>query len=125
CLIDGAIGEPTMVRMELQWRAPAGAEQVGWRWDPAIAGDGLLFDLGSHGLDLLDHWFGPIETVHGFSTTRLPWSQVNDEVVGAFRFESGVLGAATWGFAGAVPRDEITITGSNGTVAVPLFDEGP
>ena len=125
CLGDGTIGEPTMARMELHWRAPASADTVGWRWDPEVGGDGLLLDLGSHGLDLLDHWFGPIEAVRGFSTTRLPWSRVTDEVVGAFRFESGVLGAATWGFAGALPRDEIIITGSNGKLAVPLFEEGP
>lgn len=125
CLGDGTIGEPTMVRMDLQWRAPAGADVVGWRWDPQVAGDGLLFDLGSHGLDLLDHWFGPIASIHSFSTTRLPWSRVTDEVVGALRFESGVLGAATWGFAGALPNDEITISGSSGTLTVPLFEEGP
>jgi len=125
CLSDATIGEPTLVQMDLRWQAPAGAEQAGWRWDPDVAGDGLLLDLGSHGLDLLDHWFGRIDKVHGFSATRLPWSQVTDEVVGSFRFASDVLGTASWGFAGSVPSDVITITGTGGTLTVPLLAEGP
>jgi len=125
CLHDGTIGQPTLVQMDIRWRAPAGPEKVGWRWDPDIAGDGLLYDLGSHGLDLLDHWFGPIADVSGFSATRLPWSRVTDEVVGTFRFTSGVLGAATWGFAGTKPSDLISVTGTGGNLTVPLFEEGP
>src|SRR5690554_4389758 len=120
----GAIGEPTLVQMDLRVPAPSGPEHAGWRWDPDVAGDGLLFDLGSHGLDLLDHWFGPVTDVHGFKVRRLPWARVNDEVVGSFRFESGVLGTATWGFAGTEARDLITITGSAGSMSVPLFDDG-
>lgn len=125
CVHDGTIGEPTLVQMDLRWRAPAGPAAVGWRWDPAVGGDGLLLDLGSHGLDLLDHWFGPIDAVQGFSTTWLPWARVTDEVVGSFRFRSGVLGVASWAFAGTLPADLITITGTGGTLTVPLFENGP
>ncbi len=121
----GSIGEPTLVQMDLRVPAPSGAVSAGWRWDPGVAGDGLLLDLGSHGLDLLDHWFGPITEVHGFRATRLPWSQVSDEVAGSFRFNTGVLGTATWGFAGTEARDMISITGTAGSMSVPLFDDGP
>ncbi|HZJ08843.1 MAG TPA: Gfo/Idh/MocA family oxidoreductase [Trueperaceae bacterium] len=124
-LQDGSIGEPAMVRMDLSWPAPTGPDQAGWRWDPEVAGDGLLLDLGSHGLDLLDHWLGPIAEVDGFSATRLPWSRVKDEVVGSIRFASGVLGAVSWSFAGPGQHDLITITGSSGRLTVPLFAEGP
>ncbi len=120
-IASGAIGEVTRVHLDLQWAAPPSREAVGWRWDPQTAGDGLLFDLGSHGLDLLDHWLGPIESATGHKATRLHWSEVTDEVVGAFRFASGVLGTASWGFAGAYPRDSLTLFGSRGTVSVPVF----
>lgn len=120
-LAAGAIGDVTRVHLDLQWAAPPSRETVGWRWDPEIAGDGLLLDLGSHGLDLLDHWFGPIHSVVGHKATRLPWSTVTDEVVATFRFDSGVLGTASWGFAGAYPRDSLTVFGSGGTVSVPVF----
>src|SRR5690606_41556871 len=96
--------------------AHAGPDQGGGRGDPECAGYVLPLDLGSHGLDLLDHWFGPIESAQGYAATRLPWSRVTDEVVASFRFASGVLGAATWGFAGTSPSDLIRITGTGGTL---------
>lgn len=120
-LASGTIGEVTRVHLDLQWAAPPSREAVGWRWDRETAGDGLLFDLGSHGLDLLDHWLGPIESATGHAATRLPWSEVTDEVVGTFRFESDVLGTASWGFAGAYPRDSLTLFGSRGSLSVPVF----
>lgn len=123
-LTDGSIGTPRMVRLDLRWQRPRGRNNAGWRWDPEIAGDGLLLDLGSHGLDLLDHWFGPIAEAQGFSATRLPWSEVTDEVVGSFRFAGGVLGSAAWSFADNVLRDEIRILGSEGSITVPLFEAG-
>jgi 1,5-anhydro-D-fructose reductase (1,5-anhydro-D-mannitol-forming) len=124
-LHDGSIGEPTLVQCELHQPPPASPEGAGWRWDPAVGGDGLLLDVGSHGLDLLDHWFGPIAEVHGFASSRLPWSSVADEVVGAFRFASGVHGVGTWGFTGATRRDRIAVVGTEGRIAVPLFADGP
>jgi 1,5-anhydro-D-fructose reductase (1,5-anhydro-D-mannitol-forming) len=124
-LEGGSIGEPTLVQLELHLPAPAEAADGGWRWDPAVGGDGLLLDVGSHGLDLVDHWFGPIAAVEGFAATRLPWSRVPDEVVGSFRFASGPLGVGTWGFAGTARRDALTIVGTRGSISVPLLAEGP
>jgi 1,5-anhydro-D-fructose reductase (1,5-anhydro-D-mannitol-forming) len=103
-------------------RAPSAA---GWRWDPAVGGDGLLLDVGSHGLDLLDHWFGPIAEVRGFAASRSRGRRVTDEVVAAFRFESGVHGVGTWGFAGTHRRDRIDDRGHRGPAHVPLFADGP
>ena len=123
-LHDGSIGTPTLVQCELHQPAPD-PDDPGWRWDPEVGGDGLLFDLGSHGLDLLDHWLGPLAEVRAFAATRLPWSRVTDEVVGAFRFENGAMGVATWGFAGGVRRDRITVVGTRGSLSVPLFADGP
>jgi predicted dehydrogenase len=123
-LHDGTIGHPTMVHLDLQ-QPPPERDSAGWRWDPEVGGDGMLLDVGSHGLDLVDHWLGPIEEVQGHAATRLPWSRVADEVVGSFRCASGVLGVGTWGFAGAVRRDLITVTGTRGSVSVPLLADGP
>ncbi len=124
-LHDGSIGEPTLVQLELRMRPPRDGAAAGWRWDPQVGGDGLLFDVGSHGLDLVDHWLGPIEEVEGYAASRLPWSHVADEVVGSFRFASGALGVGAWSFAAPAPHDAITVFGTRGSVAVPLLADGP
>ena len=122
---DGSIGVPTLVQCELHQPPPSDPENPGWRWQADVGGDGLLLDLGSHGLDLLDHWLGPIVEARAFTASRLPWSRVTDEVVATFRFDSGVLGSGTWGFASPTRSDRITVVGSAGSVSVPLFADGP
>lgn len=124
-LQSGAIGEPRQVQLELHQPAPDGPERAGWRWDPAIAGGGLVMDLGSHALDLLDQWLGPIDEVHALRGTRLPWSQVEDEVAAVFGFASGVKGVAGWGFNGTLRRDVMSVVGTRGRLSVPLLSEGP
>jgi predicted dehydrogenase len=124
-LAEGAIGTPTRVHAVVAQPPPAAAGRAGWRWDAATAGDGLLFDLGSHGLDLFDHWFGPVRTVHGLARTRSTWAQVSDEVVATLAFERGVIGTAAWGFAGPTVRDRIEVFGTAGSLSVPLFADGP
>jgi len=121
----GAIGEPRLVALDLHVPPPASPGDVGWRWDRSVAGGGMVMDLGSHALDLLDHWLGPIDTVHALHATRLAWSSVEDQVVAAFGFASGVQGTAMWGFNGAASRDTMTVFGSEGSVSVPLLTEGP
>ncbi len=121
----GSLGAPTMVRLDLAWPAPPGREDAGWRWDPVIAGEGLLLDLGSHALDLLDHWFGEVAEASGFTATRLSWAQVPDQVVGVLRFASDLLGVASWDFAAAAHRDALTVTLERGSVRVPVFADGP
>jgi malonyl-CoA/methylmalonyl-CoA synthetase len=125
-LHDGSIGEPTLVQCELHQPPPAGPDRAGWRWDPAVGGDGLLLDLGSHGLDLLDHWLGPIAEVRGFASSRLPWSSGSPtrswarsasraastaSPPGASRARPGGTGSRSWAARGAS--------------AVPLFADGP
>ena len=124
-IAEGAIGTPRLVQLELHQPPPQDPAAPGWRWDPAIAGGGLLMDLGSHALDLLDHWLGPIADVRSFRATRLPWARVEDQLVAAFAFASGVQGAAVWGFNGGVRRDVMSVVGTHGRIAVPLFGDGP
>jgi 1,5-anhydro-D-fructose reductase (1,5-anhydro-D-mannitol-forming) len=109
----------------LRQRPPHDPAAAGWRWDPQVGGDGLLLDVGSHGLDLVDHWLGAIAEVEGFAASRLPWSRVPDEVAGSFRFASGALGVGTWSFAAPAPHDAVTVFGTRGSVSVPLLAEGP
>lgn len=126
-LDEGAIGAPRGVTMLLtQPPDPAAdADPPPWRYRPEIAGGGLLLDLGSHGLDLLDFLLGPIETAVGVAAAQVGRTPVEDAVAGAFAFASGALGTALWSFEADAARDRIEIVGTAGALAFPVFAAGP
>ncbi len=67
----GAIGEARGVIVRLI--RPAKVEEAdasNWRVDPAIAGGGYFYDVGSHMLDLLDFLLGPITAVQGTAANQ-------------------------------------------------------
>lgn len=124
-LAEGAIGEPRLLRCLLQMPEPSWTARGGWRFDPDVGGGGLFVDVGSHALDLLDHWFGPVVDVSGHAATRVPASRVEDQVTARFRFASGVDGVGLWDFVSPGQADEVTVVGSRGSVRVPLILDGP
>ena len=95
-----------------------------WRLDPAVAGGGLLLDLGSHALDLFDFLLGPLTDVKG-SAARFAEGVVEDVVVMNFRTASGALGSASWNFAAASRNDVIEIDGTNARLVMPCFGDDP
>lgn len=46
--------------------------RVGWKQDKTVCGGGVLFDLGSHVIDLISHLCGEIVTVSGHSQIAYP-----------------------------------------------------
>ena len=120
---EGAIGTPRTVVARLA--VPTPADRSGWRFDPEVAGGGLLMDLGSHVLDLLDHWLGPITATSGHAVTRTPGGRVEDEVTARFTFASGAHGVLFASFDGVSDVDDLRVFGANGSVRVPVFADGP
>jgi 1,5-anhydro-D-fructose reductase (1,5-anhydro-D-mannitol-forming) len=123
-LIDGgALGRITglVYRHCRLCRSSQGDE---WRLDPVRAGGGLLLDLGSHALDLIDFLLGPLSDVSG-SAARFTEGKTEDVVVMTFRTERGALGAASWNFAASARNDLIEIEGTHGRLAVACFGDDP
>ena len=48
------------------------ARRAGWKQDRDVCGGGVLFDLGSHVIDLLSHLIGPLSSVSGMSQIAYP-----------------------------------------------------
>ena len=94
-----------------------------WRIDPAIAGGGYFYDLGSHQLDYFDFLFGPIKEVNGVAANQSGAYPAEDIVLGNFSFESGVLGTGSWCFTTGETsqKDEIVIIGNKGEIRFPCF----
>ncbi|MBO1753025.1 Gfo/Idh/MocA family oxidoreductase [Actinotalea sp. BY-33] len=125
-LRDGTIGEPRAVTVRLLKRAETWPEgQAPWRVRPEISGGGLLVDLGSHTLDLLDHLLGPVTSVTGTAANRGRHHAAEDVVTASFRHATGVDGVGLWCFDAGQELDEVEIVGSRGSVAFSTLGEEP
>jgi predicted dehydrogenase len=122
-LAGGAIGRVTSARVEVMDRLATGDQATAWRFDPAVAGGGLLLDVGSHCVDLLDYLLGEIVEVAGFSVNTGGTYAVEDVTAASFRMAGGVIGTGIWNFNAGDKRDGMVFAGSLGGLRVPLFHE--
>lgn len=120
----GAIGDIRTVRIT-HLKPGRGLEGQGWRMDKAVSGGGLLHDVGSHTLDIIDYLAGPIEEVQAFTANQRGLYTVEDTVCASFRFASGALGTGTWSFESACNTDANEIEGTQGRIRFSTFGNTP
>lgn len=120
-LRSGSLGRVTSVHVELRQPLVSGDGARAWRYDRALAGGGLLYDMGSHAIDLLDFLFGPVEQVRGFSANTGGAYAVEDITTAAFRLGGGVLATALWNFNAGAASDALVITTAAGEVRTAVF----
>jgi predicted dehydrogenase len=90
-LIDeGKLGKPVFARAQLScWYPPI---EGAWRQKPDLGGGGSLMDMGGHCLDLLEMFFGPIQSVSCFTNRIVHAYQSEDSAVVSVKFANGALG---------------------------------
>jgi predicted dehydrogenase len=88
-IADGQLGKPVYGRAQLScWYPP---DPKAWRQDPTLGGGGSLIDMGSHCIDLLELFFGPVSKVSCF-TNRVHGYASEDSAVVLLHFANGGLG---------------------------------
>ncbi|MFW6388133.1 MAG: Gfo/Idh/MocA family protein [bacterium] len=123
----GEIGTVRFVRVTMQ-RTPdvtPGAKdraELPWRLQREFAGGGLIMDVGSHVLDLLDFYFGPIVNVQGMASNQAGLYEVEDTVSGHWEFESGIHGVGVWCFVSYDTEDHIDIFGTEGQIRLSVLN---
>ena len=128
---EGKIGEVRCVQVAMYDRGPertARAEpaELPWRVRPEVSGGGLILDVGSHALDLLDFYFGPIAEAKGLSSNLAGLYPAEDMVSGTWMFESGIHGSGMWCFVADRKEDQIEIFGTAGRIGFSVLDvDGP
>jgi predicted dehydrogenase len=122
-LTEGAVGPITSVHI-VHYDRLVSAGEGGWRVVPAEAGAGLLFDLASHGLDLLDFLVGPVVSAAGHATNTGGRYAAEDVTAASFAFASGAVGTGVWNFNADRRHDELIVTGRDATLRVPVFTDG-
>lgn len=121
-LAAGALGRLTGVAV--RYAAPPPRDN--WRLDPALAGAGLFYDLGSHALDLLDHLVGPLTDAVGHAANRSGrHPAVEDTVALAFRGADGAPGVGHWNFAAPHREDVIELHGTEARLTFACFADEP
>jgi predicted dehydrogenase len=92
-----------------------------WRVDAAVAGAGHFLDVGSHALDLLDFFLGPLTHVEGNASNVASDYAVEDTVSLRFLAAGGVRGSMECDFASATRDDTMRITGTDGEATFCVF----
>lgn len=100
-------------------------EKVTWRFQPEHSGGGLLLDVGSHALDLLDFLVGPLIKSKGIARNLSKNFEVEDQIDLTFQIGIGIQGSAHWNFATENHVDEFTIAGERGEVRFSCFMATP
>jgi predicted dehydrogenase len=84
---EGKLGKPVYARAQLScWYPPV---PKAFRQDPALGGGGSLIDMGSHCIDLLEMFFGPVEKISCFINNTIHAYSSEDSAVVLLQFENG------------------------------------
>ena len=123
-IVEGAIGEPTALRivyacwLDRAWSA-AQSPSDNWRIDPARAGGGAVADLAPHGLDLAAMLLGePIVALTGLLQQRVHDYDVEDGGMLVGRTAAGVLVGVhnAYNVPETLPRRRLEICGTRGQI---------
>jgi 1,5-anhydro-D-fructose reductase (1,5-anhydro-D-mannitol-forming) len=115
-IAKGVIGVPAIAELTSHDWVPPEPGERGWRFKPAMAGGGPLYDIASHRLDLLNYFFGKPLRVSGHLSNLVHQTEVEDNATVMVDYDSGVRGIVDVRWHSRVQRDEFRIRGSEGEI---------
>ncbi len=111
---QGAIGQPLLAFITCyEWRSPGEVKRT-WQFDPALAGGGPLYDIGSHRIDLLNFFFGEPQRVTAHMSNAVHRMRVEDCATVMIEYTGKVRGIVDVRWNSHVKKDEFRIIGTDG-----------
>ena len=115
-LASGVLGE--VLQFENAFTAKVDMSRR-WNSDPAMSGGGVLIDNGTHSVDIIRYFMGPIDAVLVVETGGTQGLSVDENVKMFAKTSAGAIASVdlTWGINKELPYF-ISIYGTNGTLHV-------
>ena len=122
---EGAIGNVVLARINhTGFYDPTRHDLHSWRVDPKISGGGVLMDLGSHRISLLQYLMGEVESVQGYAETVHLDIAVDDSTAFALRFKNGAHAVANINWNVGVSIDDVEVYGTEGALKCSPLNSG-
>lgn len=113
-LAQGVIGQPLLAYATCHDWLPGEDAARTWLLDPALAGGGPLYDVGSHRIDVMNFLFGEPARVTAQLSNAVHSLKVEDCATVMIEYRSKVRAIVDVRWNSRVQRDEFRIVGTNG-----------
>jgi len=121
-IAEGAIGRPVLV--EANYHGWLESPERGWLKDPALAGGGPLYDVGSHRIDACNFLFGKPVRATGLLSNALHELAVEDSATTLIEYAGGVHAVVDVRWNSRIQRDQFRIVGVEGEISLDALN-GP
>jgi 1,5-anhydro-D-fructose reductase (1,5-anhydro-D-mannitol-forming) len=113
---QGVIGQPVLV--EANYHGWLESPDRGWLKDPALAGGGPLYDVGSHRIDACNFLFGKPRRATGLLSNALHELAVEDSATILIEYAGGVHAVVDVRWNSRIQRDQFRVIGSEGEISL-------
>jgi predicted dehydrogenase len=113
---EEAIGQPVLV--EANYHGWLESPERGWLKDPALAGGGPLYDVGSHRIDACNFLFGKPLRATGLLSNALHPLAVEDSATTLIEYGKGIHAVVDVRWNSHITRDQFRIIGSEGEISL-------
>jgi 1,5-anhydro-D-fructose reductase (1,5-anhydro-D-mannitol-forming) len=115
-ITDGTIGRPVLV--EANYHGWLESPDRGWLKDPALAGGGPLYDVGSHRIDACNFLLGKPVRATGLLSNALHELAVEDSATALIEYGGGIHAVIDVRWNSRIQRDQFRIVGVEGEISL-------
>jgi 1,5-anhydro-D-fructose reductase (1,5-anhydro-D-mannitol-forming) len=121
-IAEGAIGRAVLV--EANYHSWLESPERVWLKDPALAGGGPLYDVGSHRIDACNFLFGKPVRAMGMLSNTVHELAVEDSSTTLIEYAGGVHAVVDVRWNSRIQRDQFRVVGTEGEISLDMLN-GP